>query len=65
MITVTITADDGVPFIVRFQKKVLESGAQVWADDEVNEIGKSQRYGISEDFRLIVEAAPSERQTDA
>jgi hypothetical protein len=57
MMTLTITAENGEPFTVRFQHKVLENGSIAWADAEViNEVGKSQRYGLDENFRLIVEA---------
>lgn len=59
MITVAITAEDGAPFVVRFQRKVSQDGSVTWADEEeINEIGKSQAYGIDENFRLIIEAAP-------
>ena len=57
MITVTIAAADNEPFTVRFQSKILKDGVVTWHDDEVvNEVGKSQPYGIDKDsFRLIVE----------
>jgi hypothetical protein len=59
MITLTITAESGEPFTVRFQARVLESGVVTWQDSDVNrEVGKSQRYGLDENFRLIVEVPP-------
>lgn len=62
MITLTITSGNGEPFVVHFQVKagINPDGSVIWADDGVTrEVGQSQRYGLSEDFRLIVEAAPA------
>ncbi|MBR1328826.1 hypothetical protein [Bradyrhizobium ottawaense] len=59
MITLTITSENGEPFVVRFQTKaaVAEDGSVTWQDSEVvNEAGKSQAYGLDENFRLIVES---------
>lgn len=62
MITLTITSGDGEQFVVRFQNKAGDNadGSVVWTDSDVNhEVGQSQRYGLDENFRLIVEAAPA------
>lgn len=60
MIVLTINEKDGKPFIVRFQGKAMEGNDQVWRDSEVNnEVGQSQRYGLDENFRLIVEMPSS------
>jgi hypothetical protein len=42
---------------VRWQTKILKDGVVTWHDEEVvNEVGKSQPYGIYKDsIRLIVE----------
>jgi hypothetical protein len=59
MITLTITSDNGDPFTVHFQSKaaVAEDGSVTWQDTEVvNEAGKSQSYGLDENFRLIIES---------
>lgn len=59
MITLTITSENSEPFTVRFQTKaaVAGDGSLTWQDSEVvNECGKSQLYGIDENFRLIVES---------
>jgi hypothetical protein len=62
--TVTIIAGDNEPFVVRFQNKVLKDGVITWADGEVvGEVGKSQPYGIDENFRLVIEAG-MDHQTD-
>jgi len=56
MITLTITSENDDPFTVRFQSKRLESGSTIWVDSEtIKEVGKSQRYGVDENFRLIIE----------
>jgi len=59
-ISLAIAAAEGnEPFTVRFQTKALEDGVVTWTDAEVvQEVGKSQIYGIDENFRLIVEAGP-------
>lgn len=59
MITLTITSENDEPFTVRFQTKaaVGEDGPMTWRDSEVaNVAGKSQVYGIDENFRIIVES---------
>ncbi|OKO69706.1 hypothetical protein [Bradyrhizobium sp. AS23.2] len=66
MITVTITTEKEEPFTVRFQSKLLKDGNIVWGDSEiVHEIGKSQAYGIDENFRLIIEDSSAEKAADA
>lgn len=62
MITVTVTSENEEPFTVRFQSKqnIDASGVPTWGDNEVvGEKGKSQRYGIDENFRLVIEAMPA------
>ncbi|SFJ72409.1 hypothetical protein [Bradyrhizobium sp. cf659] len=62
MITLTITSGNDEHFAVRFQTKAGNNadGSVIWADSEVtHEVGQSQRYGLDENFRLIVEAAPA------
>ncbi|MGY4433160.1 hypothetical protein ACVWWO_005637 [Bradyrhizobium sp. F1.13.1] len=62
MITLTITSGNDEQFVVRFQVKagINADGSAIWADDAVtSEFGQSQRYGLDENFRLIVEAAPA------
>jgi hypothetical protein len=52
-----LTAEGNERFTVRFQTKAMQDDVVVWSDAEVShEVGKSQRYGIDENFRLIVEA---------
>ncbi|MDA9477836.1 hypothetical protein XI03_25810 [Bradyrhizobium sp. CCBAU 65884] len=61
MITLTISSDAGQRFVVRFQSKagINADGSIVWTDSAVTtEVGQSQRYGLDESFRLIVEASP-------
>ncbi|WBL78805.1 hypothetical protein I3J27_38755 [Bradyrhizobium xenonodulans] len=66
MITLTINEKDGQKFTVRFQVKTMDGDEQVWRDSEVNsELGKSQAYGIDENFRLIVEASETEPPANA
>jgi len=66
MITLTITSDNGEPFIVRFQtKQAAADGSVDWADDAVTkEVGQSQRYGLDESFRLIIEAQPTSEKSN-
>lgn len=62
MITLTITSADNEQFVVRFQVKAGNNadGSIKWTDSDVNhEVGQSQRYGLDENFRLIVEATPA------
>ncbi|MBR0764220.1 hypothetical protein [Bradyrhizobium japonicum] len=59
MITLTITSENDEPFTVRFQTRPAagQDGSVTWQDSEVvTEAGKSQVYGIDENFRLIVES---------
>ncbi|MBB4362176.1 hypothetical protein GGD65_003201 [Bradyrhizobium sp. CIR18] len=66
MITLTINEKDGQQFTVRFQVKTMDGDQQVWRDGDVNqEVGKSQTYGIDENFRLIIEVPTSEPLADA
>ncbi|WP_143198660.1 hypothetical protein [Bradyrhizobium sp. AS23.2] len=68
MITLTVMSENGKPFIVRFQTKAAagEDGSVTWQDSEVvNEAGKSQRYGIDENFRLIIETPEAEPPANA
>ncbi len=62
MITLTITSGNDEHFVVRFQVKagIDADGSAIWADDAATtEVGQSQRYGLDENFRLIVESAPA------
>lgn len=62
MITLTIMSGKDEHFVVRFQVKAGNNadGSVIWADSDVShEVGQSQRYGLDENFRLIVEAAPA------
>lgn len=64
MISVTVTSENGEPFTVRFQTKAAigEDGSVTWQDSEVASVtGKSQLYGIDENFRLIVESFKPEQ----
>lgn len=64
MISLTITSENGEPFTVRFQTKAAigEDGSVTWQDSEVvGATGKSQLYGIDENFRLIVESFKPEQ----
>ena len=64
MITLTITSENNEPFTLRFQTKaaIAEDGSVTWQDSEVTNVaGKSQLYGIDENFRLIVESCKPEQ----
>ncbi|OSJ22128.1 hypothetical protein BSZ19_46925 [Bradyrhizobium japonicum] len=59
MITITVTSENSEQFTVRFQTRsaVGEDGSVTWQDSEVaHAAGKSQLYGIDENFRLIIES---------
>lgn len=67
MITLTIHAENGEPFTVRFQNKSGQSddGSPIWQDSEVvQEVGQSQSYGLDGNFRLIVETPVQIEQND-
>ncbi|OSI67648.1 hypothetical protein [Bradyrhizobium canariense] len=67
MITLTITSESGDTFVVRFQSKTGQSadGSPMWQDSEVTKaVGRSQRYGLDGNFRLVIEAPSDPDKAD-